>query len=229
MVEEARGGSAQRQGLCEGCFHQRTFQSITQGPADDLAAVEIHNCGQVDPAAGGPEVSNIGHPRLIDPGQLPSLGEAIGSSAIEMVAVGRAGTKGSFGFGADLVATHQASDAIFTAGHLLASQLPCNPRAAVGLATVRKDLAHLLQQLLVGLGTGTGSFLSPVIIATAGNFQNPAKGSSRIFSRQSSDHGIPFCDCLEESMPRDFFRISLSWRTVSNSFFKRAFSNLSTE
>src|SRR5262245_567937 len=130
-----------------------------------------------------------------------------------MLAIGRTRTKGAFGFGTDIVAAHELGHAIFTAGDLHPPQLPSNARAAVGLAALFKDSADLLQELLVGLGAWSGNLAPPSVVATAGDFQYPAEAANRIFRRQGADHDIPFCDCFEESMPRDFFWISLYFLT----------------
>jgi hypothetical protein len=60
MVEEPGGGPAHPEGLAQGFFHQRTLQSITKGPADDFTAVEIHDCGQINPAALGLQIGDVG-------------------------------------------------------------------------------------------------------------------------------------------------------------------------
>src|SRR5580765_2859569 len=229
MVKEARSGTTQSPSLLQGFFDQRALKSVTQGPADDFAAIEIHHCSQIDPASGAADIGNVGYPGLVDAGGQAVLLETIGHGAIEVLAIGSAGTEGPFGLGLYVIATHQPSDAIFTASNLLGLQVTGNTRAAIPLVALSKDLAYLLQELLIGLIPRARSAGAPLIIAAAWNFQNSAEGAHRVLSRQGWDHGIPFCDCLEESMPRDFFRISLSWRTVSNSFFKRAFSSLRTE
>src|SRR5262249_11014932 len=146
-----------------------------------------------------------------------------------MLAIGRARAKRGFGFGPDFMLAHQPGHAVFTAGDLLSAQFACYTRAAIGLATLLKDLANLLQELLVGLGAWSRDLTAPLVVATAGHFQDPAEAANRVLGRQVADHGIPFCDGLEESMPRDFFRISRSCRTVSSSFFNLAFSSFNTE
>src|SRR5215471_11485417 len=145
-----------------------------------------------------------------------------------MLAIGCARTERAFGFHTNVMAAHQPGYALLAAGDLLTSQLPRNPWTAISLAALVKDQADLLQKLLVGLSAWSRNFAPPLIVATASHFQDPAQAADWVLGRQGADHGISFCDCFEESMPRDFFRISRSCRTVSSSFFNRAFSNLST-
>src|SRR5580765_2565733 len=128
-----------------------------------------------------------------------------------------------------MMLAHEPGHAVFTAHDLLPAQLPRNARAAIGLAVLVEHLADLLQKLLVGLGAWSRNLVPPLVITTAGHFQYAAEAANGVFGRQFANHGIPFCDGFEESMPRDFFRISRSCRTVSSSFFNRAFSSFSTE
>src|SRR5215831_17141241 len=106
MVEEARGGTAKSPSLLEGFFHQRRVQSIPQGPAEDFATVKVHHRGQADPASGGTQIGNVGHPDLVDGSREAPFPQAIGSRAIEMLTVGGAGTEGPFGLGPNAMAMH---------------------------------------------------------------------------------------------------------------------------
>src|SRR5262249_53852105 len=99
MVEEARGGTAQSPSLLEGFFDQRTLEGVSQGPADDLAAIKIHDCGQINPASGAADIGDVGHPDLVKPSRQALFPEAVGSGAIEVLAVGSARAEGSFGLG----------------------------------------------------------------------------------------------------------------------------------
>src|SRR6476659_4340050 len=114
-----------------------------------------------------------------------------------MLAIGRAGTKRGFGFGPDFMVAHQPGHAVFTASDLLPAQFACYARAAIGLAALLKDLPGSLHELLVGLSARAGNLTAPLVVATAGHFQDPTEAAHRVFGRQVADHGIPFCDALE--------------------------------
>ena|ERR1051325_3333855 len=58
-------------------------------PAHDFAAVEIENGGQVKPAFGRADVSDVADPDLFGSGGPGQLGQSIGSDGMRMIAVGR--------------------------------------------------------------------------------------------------------------------------------------------
>src|SRR5262245_59705507 len=104
MVEEARGGTAKSPSLLEGFFDQSSLESVSQGPADDFATVEIHDCGQINPTSGATDIGDVGHPDLVNASWQALFVQPVGSGAIEMLAVGGAGPEGSFGLGLYVIA-----------------------------------------------------------------------------------------------------------------------------
>ena len=101
--------------------------------------------------------------------------------------------------------------------------------AAIGLAALVKNPFKVGPEDVIGLRARAGPVFTPLIIAAGRDVQEAAQRACGMLGREGFDHGIPFCDGLRGSMPRDFFRISRSWRRVSSSFFKRSFSSLRTE
>ena len=65
VMEQARLGFSGELGVGEGLESQGSFQVRLEGPADDSAAKQIHEGGQVEPARAGAEVSDIGDPDLV--------------------------------------------------------------------------------------------------------------------------------------------------------------------
>ena len=65
VVEQAGFGAPSLLGVSQGLKGQRSLQMILKLPADNLAAEQIHESGQVKPALAGPEVGDIGDPDLV--------------------------------------------------------------------------------------------------------------------------------------------------------------------
>lgn len=229
MEEEARGSLAPGEGVVQGVFDQEAMEGITEGPADDFTAEAIHDGGEVSPAALGVEVGDVSDPGLVDTGQRSKGFEAVGGDPLGMAAVGGPGAEGAFGTGLELVLAQEPGDAVFAAGQVLALEATGQARAAVGLAALVKNPFKVGPEDRIGLRARAGPVFTPLIIAAGGNLQQAAQHAHGMLGREGLDHGIPFCDGLRGSMPRDFFRISRSWRRVSSSFFRRSFSSLRTE
>jgi hypothetical protein len=104
----------------------------------------------------------------------------------------------------------QTGHTIFAARDLFPSQGLGDARTAVSLPTLGKSLLDVLEQLGIGLLAWAGNPLAPLVKAAAGHCQNPAEVADRILRCEFFNHGIPFRSGSCESMPRDFFRISLS-------------------
>ena len=62
MVDQTRARPLHRDGHCQGRQRQAGAQMIRHCPADDLAAVQIHDGGQIEPALIGPDVGDVGEP-----------------------------------------------------------------------------------------------------------------------------------------------------------------------
>src|SRR5579884_689567 len=145
-----------------------------------------------------------------------------------MAAIRCARTERPFVHRPDAVELHQPCHALFSTGDVFPPQLLRDARAAVTLAAVGKYPRYLRQQLLIGLGAGAWRMLAPMIVTAARHGQGGTKVLNRKLPCQLFDHGIPFCRGSAESMPRDFFKISLCWRRLSTSFLSRMFSCSST-
>ena len=229
MEEEAGGGLASGEGELQGIPDEEAVEGVTEGPADDFAAEAIHDGGEVSPAALGVDVGDVSDPGLVEAGQRPKGFEAVGGRSLGVAAVGGPGAEGAFGTGLEVLLAHEAGDAVFAAGEVLALEATGQAGAAIGLAALVKGPFKVLAEDVIGSRARAGQVFTPLIIAAGGNLQQAAQCAHGMLGREGFDHGIPFCDGLRGSMPRDFFRISRSWRRVSSSFFRRSFSSLRTE
>src|SRR5690349_7516764 len=105
MVKEPGSGTAIPKRLLQGFFHQRSVEGITNGPADDPAAEQVHDGGQINPTGAGADVGDIRSPGLIDAAQ-GLFFETVGSHLTGMTAVGSPWTERAFGFGAQMMSSH---------------------------------------------------------------------------------------------------------------------------
>lgn len=65
MVNHRAGWFARGQSALERLERERCVEMILQMPADDFAAGEVHDSGQIKPAFGAREVSDISDPYLV--------------------------------------------------------------------------------------------------------------------------------------------------------------------
>src|SRR5262245_33372820 len=82
--------SAFTKGVVERLAGEFGPQVIRRGPADDLPRAEIEDGSQIQPTFAGRDVSDIGHPGLIDLVAAELLIERVGSEGMRMFAVGGA-------------------------------------------------------------------------------------------------------------------------------------------
>src|SRR5262245_2753653 len=224
MVEEPGSRPADNQCMFQGFFHQRCFQGPTDRPAYDFATTQIHNPGQINPASDGPHVSDISHPGQIGPQRGLEFLKSIGSHRFKVSAVGGSRSKRPLLPGSDTMELHQAGHSILATNNILSFQLPGDPWTAVGGSTLAMSLSNTLQQPIVGTLPLPRNFCAPSIVTAAPDLERLAKSLNRKFPSQLCNHGIPPCSGSVESMPRDFFKISLCCRKASFSLLSLRFS-----
>src|SRR4029077_18327333 len=104
---------------------------IRHRPADDLAAVEIHEHGQIEPALIGLDVGDVGEPDLVRRGgDEVALEQGRGDREV-LTAGGEARPSWPGHDGPDAVAAHQSLDAAAARPAALSPQLGMDARAAV--------------------------------------------------------------------------------------------------
>lgn len=65
VMDHRASGFARSNGAIKGLERERSFEVILQMPADDFAAGEVHDSGEIKPAFGAGEASDIGDPDLV--------------------------------------------------------------------------------------------------------------------------------------------------------------------
>lgn len=179
---------------------------MVKAPADDFAAVEIHDCSQIKPALTSGQIGDVG-----DPGLVGSIGRSVLSKSI-----GKAGRAGGRGFGTvtaflhapQAEGTHQAGDAIFSDLPALLAQSGAEARAAIGLAALRMEALQFCQELMLLLGAARRSPMAPGIVAAFGDAKESAEALDGVMSCHTMNQGILGGSVGPESIPKAFFNIS---------------------
>src|SRR5258706_5964690 len=91
---------------------QAGLEVILHGPADDLAAIKVHDARQVEEPFGSGQVSDVTDPDLVDGCGRRSLGQAVGRDGVIMIAIGGADPKGSAAARRQAVLAHESFDAL---------------------------------------------------------------------------------------------------------------------
>ena len=208
--------------FCKG-GHDIGLEGVGELPTEDGAAEEIDNHGQIEPALGSGDVSDVADE--VCPGAGVSRRwrgdwakdarrDRLGSSWVETVFLGVPACRASASAGRCDSPSRQAQ----------AAQLLGHARAAVraGMAMVM-DGFHRLEQLLVLLGAGA----RPPGRAGVASASRDAQGLTQLVQVKILPHGlnqrIPLCGS-SESMLTAFFRISRWRRRYSISRWRRRIS-----
>src|SRR5882762_2184654 len=139
MVNQTGARPLCRNGHRYGRQWQFGAQMIRHRPADDLAAVEVQDGGQIEPALIGLDVGDVGEP---DP-----VRRSGGEVAVEQVrgdrevvpAIGRPHPPWPRHDGPDAVTAHQSLKATAARPAALSPQLDMDARAAIASADVAMD------------------------------------------------------------------------------------------
>src|SRR5258707_14445143 len=109
---------------------------IAHRPADDLAAVQVHDGGQIEPALIGLDVGDVGEPDPVRRGDGEVPIEQVRRDREVVTAVAGAQPPWPRHDGPDTVTTHQSPDATATHPAALGPQLGLDARAAIASAGV---------------------------------------------------------------------------------------------
>ena len=142
--------------------------------------------------------------------------------------VGMPGVRGrlesALGLGLQAISSHQAGHPVPAGGFAAALELPIDPGAAIGAATVPVDLGNLLGQQPVGSARRALGATKPTVKAASRNLERPAQNRHRVLSLMIPDEAIPHFGSLEK-MATAFFKMSRSIR--SRSFSRWSFPSAS--
>lgn len=137
------------------------------GPAQDAAAVEVHDGSQIEPAFAGRDEGDVADPDLIRGGGCGAVQQQIGSSGCGGIGLRGAGGERSLLEGLETQFSHEPGNAF--AGYaetLLLSEGDAQARGAVGLAAFMEGGGNLRPQGLI-FTTALACGLAQVIVIAA--------------------------------------------------------------
>src|ERR1700737_3621313 len=196
---------------------------IAHRPADDPAAVQVHDGGQIEPSLIGLDVGDVGEP---DPvrrrGDEVPIEQIRGDREV-VAAVGRSHPPWPRHDGANTVMAHQSLDA--TAAHpaALSLQFDMDTRATIASVGVAMDPLDVVNEVTIGGGSPALRARAPGIIAGRGDTEHTAHDRSRVVSAGIFDKAESHVR-TPAKIAIDFFKMSRSMRNRSFSRCKRAIS-----
>src|SRR6202035_3952371 len=196
---------------------------IAHRPADDLAAVQVHDGGQIEPALIVLEVGDSGEPDSVRRGGGEFSLKQVRRDREVVTAVGGAHPPWPRHDGPDTVTAHQSLDATAACPAALGPQLGMDARAAIASACVAVDPLDVVDEVTIGGGSPALRARAPGIIAGRRDTEHVAQDrhrivSAAIFDEAESHFGTP------AKIAIDFFKMSRSMRNRSLSRCKRAIS-----
>src|SRR5947209_5754890 len=123
---------------------------IAHCPADDLAAVEVQDRGEIEPALIGLDISDICKPDPVRRSGGKVAPEQVGGDREVVPAIGCADPPGPCHDGANAVMAHQPLDAATTHSSALGRQLGMDTRAAVASVGVAMDPPDVFDEVTIG-------------------------------------------------------------------------------
>jgi len=156
------------------------IEIILHGPADDFAAVKIHNAGEVEKALSGAQVSDVTDPDLIDGRGRWPFGEAIGRNGLIMVAIGGARSKSAAAASGQAMLTHKSFDGFMIAAMPALFEQVCEAGTAVSAFELPKSAFNEKLEMELVLLARSGFALEPSVISAAREAQRGAQVSDGI-------------------------------------------------
>jgi len=208
VMNEPGLGTACVDRLRQGVLDEAGFEMRSGGPADDFAAVKVHDRRQVKPALlGGEHISDIADPYAIDGLWRRCHRQHIAGNRVRMPGVSRLWAEGPFLAGFEPQGAHMPGHAIAATGNTQPAQTNGQTRAAINLTLSMEQLLERLSQTLICLRPCAGNPLPPGVIGTTRHPQGGTQSLEVIITGHTLDQGIP-PGGRSESMPIAFFRIS---------------------
>jgi len=163
------------EGHGEGVLDQLGAHVISQSPADDPAAAQVDDPGQVGPALPGRDVGDVADIAPVHLGAWPEV-------ALNQVTGRRGAGIGDSGRAPALLApaleagpAHEPGHLALPAGHVAMEELLVNPGGAIGTRGLVVDGPDLLEQLGVGdVSPGRGA-VAAVIEGGTGDLEQPTR------------------------------------------------------
>ena len=152
VEDEGQIGIAPGFCLVDGIDHKGSPQGFRQGPGDDLAGIQVHNTGEVNEAAPGPYVGDIGTPDSIRTVGVKLLTQDV-VELIAEVGIHSGGDPGLDPLGAEAHLPHIFADSAFGDGLTIFTEHRCDLWSTVVLLGAIVDLSDLfLNSSLMLLG-----------------------------------------------------------------------------
>src|SRR3981189_348403 len=128
-------------------------QMIRHRPANDLAAVEVHDRSQIKPALISLDVGDVGEPDPVRGGGAEVALEQVRGDWEVVTAVGGAHPSWPRHDSPDTVTAHQSLDATAARPAPLSPQLGMDARTAIASACVAMDPLDVVDELAIGAGS----------------------------------------------------------------------------
>lgn len=221
--------TAMGHGHVPGVENELCVNARAHGPADDFAAVKVHDGGQIKPAFVRLDIGDVAHPLLIWSGRRRGFGQAIGRDRQIMFAVRGQNSIAFLLPAKDAFLAHEFGDSIAAMVATFLGQLFMDAGAAISLAALFVESGDFSAQafiFLVALAR-LGLARGPVVITAAGDIQQIAKVGNGILVFQRVD-ALEALFGSSERMPNVFFKMSRCWRTRSSSRRREATSEVSS-
>src|SRR3977135_117728 len=223
MVNQTDARPLCRNGHRQGRQWQFGAQMIRHRPAGDLAAVEVHDRGQIKPALISLDVGDVGEPDSVRRGSDEVALDQVRGDREIVTAVGGAHPSVARADGPDSWATHQSLDATAARPAPLSPQLGMDARTAIASACVAMDPLDVVDELAIGGGSRALRARAPGIVAGRRDPEHVTHDCHRIVSAAIFDEAESHVR-VPAKIAIDFFKISRSMRSRSFSRCKRAIS-----
>src|SRR4051812_8484511 len=153
MMDQVSAGPLCRDGHAQ--RRQREFDAHVglHRPADDPAAIQVHDGGQIEPSLIGLDVGDVGEPDPVWRSGAKAALEQIWRDRQIMTAVGGAHPPWPGHDGANAVMAHQPLDPATAGSAALSLQLDMDTRAAIASVVVAMDLPDVVHEFMIGDGT----------------------------------------------------------------------------
>src|SRR6267378_1119153 len=155
---------------------------IRHRPADDLAAVQVHDGGQIEPALNSLDISDVGEPDLVQRGGAEVPLEQVRGDREVVTAVGGAHPPWPRHDGPDPVTAHQSLDATAARPAALGPQLGMDARAAIASARLAVDPFDVVDERTIGYGSPALRARAPGIITGRRDSEYLAQDRHRVVS-----------------------------------------------
>jgi hypothetical protein len=223
MVDQAAARPLRRDGHRQGCQGQVGAQMVLHRPADNPAAIQVHDGGQIEPAPIGLDVGDVGEPDAVRRGSYEVPIQQVRGDRKLVPAVGGPHPPWPRHDGPDAVMAHQSLDAAAARPAALGLQFDMDARAAIASTGVAMDPLDVVDEFTIGGRASALRARAPGIIAGRRYFEHLAQHphriiSAAIFDEAKSHFGTP------AKIAIDFFKMSRSMRSRSFSRCKRAIS-----